>query len=237
MGPAPDPPRPGRSSGGWLRHLVGAANGSDDHVQMTTEELVSYRVRRGAVQALVREAYQAVIAEQDGAHRPPAAFAQAWRARLAMLLDQAVVDVDGWGLISIADLDMDLVWSLFEAASEARQRTIEHAIATRSRRVQRGQDVPTFEFEVTGDGESLGEVIYGICEPCRVGLLYKIEFPPHWQFCGLGRLALNQLETWHPDLMWYTTGQFKHARGFYERYRQDSSGLWTSNQHPCAHFR
>jgi hypothetical protein len=59
-------------------------------------------------------------------------------------------------------------------------------------------------------------------------LLYKIEFSPDWQFCGLGRLALNQLESRHPELMWYTTGQFKHARGFYERYRQGSSSPWTS---------
>jgi hypothetical protein len=100
----------------------------------------------------VREAYQAAVAEQGGARRPPATFAQAWRANLAMFLDQSTVDLDGWGPISIADLDVDLAWKLFEAASDARQRAIEHATATRSRRVQRGQKVPTFEFAVTGDG-------------------------------------------------------------------------------------
>jgi hypothetical protein len=112
----------------------------------------SLALRRGAVQALVREAYQAAVAEQGGARRPPATFAQAWRANLAMFLDQSTVDLDGWGPISIADLDVDLAWKLFEAASDARQRAIEHATATRSRRVQRGQKVPTFEFAVTGDG-------------------------------------------------------------------------------------
>jgi len=129
-----------------------------------------------------------------------------------MFLDQSTIDLDGWGPITIADLDIDLAWKLFEAASDARQRAIEHATATRSRSVQSRQNVPTFEFAVTGDGGSLGEVIYGICEPCRVGLLYKIEFPPDWQFCGLGRLALDQLETRHPELTWYTTDHLRLPR-------------------------
>src|SRR6185437_14600621 len=66
--PLPDPRPAEQSLNGWLRHLVGP----DDRVQMTTEELVNYRVRWGAVQALVREAYRVAVAEQDGAAgRPP----------------------------------------------------------------------------------------------------------------------------------------------------------------------
>ena len=51
-----------------------------------------------------------------------------------------------------------------------------------------------------------------------------------------GRLALGQLEARHPGVTWYTTGQFKHARGFYDRYRQGSDSPWTDKQHPCLHF-
>jgi hypothetical protein len=37
-------------------------------------------------------------------------------------------------------------------------------------------------------------------------------------------------------MTWYTTGQFNHARGFYDRYRQGSGNPWTAMQHPCPHF-
>jgi hypothetical protein len=59
---------------------------------------------------------------------------------------------------------------------------------------------------------------------------------PDWQFCGFGRLALSQLEARHPDLTWYTTGQFQHARSFYERYRQSSTSPWADEQQHCPHF-
>jgi hypothetical protein len=96
--------------------------------------------------------------------------------------------------------------------------------------------VPTFEFSIVSGDDALGEVIYGICAPCSAGMLYKIEFAPDWQSCGFGRLALSQLETRHPDITWYTTGQFKEAKGFYDRYRQDSASPWTDQQNHCPHF-
>ena len=143
----------------------------------------------------------------------------------------------GWRPVTVADLvDADLAWSLYELASRARQDAIEQAAATLSRRVQCGQQVPTFEFSIVSDGDSLGDVTYGTCEPCGGGLLYKIGFPDDRQFCGLGRLALSKLEARHPDLTWYTTSQFKHAQGFYDRYRQGSSSPWTPMDRPCAHF-
>jgi len=40
---------------------------------------------------------------------------------LAGLLDQAGVDLPSWGPITIADLDIDLAWSLYGLASRARQ--------------------------------------------------------------------------------------------------------------------
>jgi hypothetical protein len=177
------------------------------------------------------------VAEQDRKHRPPVAFSHAWRGQLACLLDRTSVDLHGWGPITVADLDVDLAWNLFETASRARRQAIERAKATPSRRVQRGQQVPTFEFSIISDGDSLGDVTYGICPSCHVGLLHKIGFPTDWQFCGLGRMALSQLEARHPGLTWYTTGQFKDSRGFYDRYRQSSANPWTPGQHPCPHFR
>lgn len=233
--PLPDAlPAPGRRRFPRLRDLAAAMTASP--APMSEQERVNRRVRRGAVQALVLEAYQATVAEQDSEHRPPDAFTQAWQARLAGLLDQGSPDLPGWGPITITGGDTDLAWSLFGLASRARQDAIEHATATPSRRVDRGQQVPNFEFSITSDGSSLGDVTYGICRSCRVGLLYKIGFPGDWQFCGLGRLALSQLEARHPDLTWYTTGQFKHARGFYDRYRQGSGSPWTAEQNPCPHF-
>lgn len=200
------------------------------------DEQVDQRVRRRAVQALVREAYLAAVAEQDSEHRQPSAFAEAWRAQLAGLLDRDNAELADWGPVKAADLDSDLVWSLYELASHARQDAIVHAVAAPSRRVQRGKQVLAFGFSIVSDGDSLGDVTYGTCTSCGVGLLYKIGFPDGWQFCGLGRLALSQLEARHPDLTWYTTGQLKNARGFYDRYRQTSGSPWTPVDCPCAHF-
>ena len=70
----------------------------------------------------MREAYQRTVAEQDSTRRKPDAFAQAWRAHLAGFLDQATVDLHGWSVITIADLDVGLAWELFEVASLARRQ-------------------------------------------------------------------------------------------------------------------
>jgi hypothetical protein len=233
--PLPDTLRfPGRRRFARLRSLTAAMTASTDPVSV--EEQVDRRVRRRAVQALVRGAYLAAVAEQDSEHRRPSAFAEAWRAHLAGLLDLDNADLGDWGPVAAADLDSDLVWSLYELASGARQDAIGQAVAAPSRPVQRGQQVATFEFSVVSDGDSLGDVTYGTCDSCGVGLLYKIGFPDDWQFCGFGRLALSQLEARHPDLTWHTTGQLKNARGFYDRYRQTSGSPWTSKDCPCAHF-
>jgi hypothetical protein len=233
--PLPDPlPSPGFGRFRQLRALL-AANMTAP--RLSVEELVDRRVRRGRVQALVREAYEATIAEQDSAHRKPAEFDEAWRAHLASLLDQESIDLPGWSLITTADLDTSLAWRLYEAASYARRHTVEQAKPTPSQRARWvDTQVQVFEFTVVGEGETLGEVRYGICPPCSTGLLYKVSFDPDFQFCALGRLALGQLEARHPGVTWYTTGQFKHARGFYDRYRQGSDSPWTDKQHPCLHF-
>src|SRR6266536_2453175 len=82
---------PGRRRFPRLRDLAAAMTANT--APMSEQERVNRRVRRGTVQALVQEAYLATVAEQDSEHRPPAAFTQAWQARLAGLLDQASVDL------------------------------------------------------------------------------------------------------------------------------------------------
>ena len=151
-------------------------------------------------------------------------------------LDRDSVELSGWSPIAITGGDTDLAWRLYELASRAWQDAIEHAVAAPSRPVERGQQVPNFEFSIVSDGE--------LARRCHVRDLpivprrpaVQVGFPDDWQFCGLGRLALSQLEARHPDLTWYTTGQSRHARGFYDRYRQGSGSPWTVRQHPCPHF-
>lgn len=58
---------------------------------------------------------------------------------------------------------------------------------------------------------ALSNVKYAVCPACRAGLLYNIGFAPDWQFSGLGRLALRELETRHLELIWYTSGQHSWA--------------------------
>jgi len=234
----PDPlPAAGPRRFGWIRGPVGAVTVKAALSRLPLDELVRRRVRRAAVQALVREAYQAALTEQDSEHRGPGQFAQAWHDHLARVLGQDSADVPGWGEVRIAEIDTGLAWELYEAARYARQHAIECARPTASRRVQwGGLQVETFQFAISCEGETLGEVRYGICPSCGTGLLYKISFGPDWQFCGLGRLALRQLEARHPELAWYTTTQYGHARGFYDRYRQDSDSPWTDKQLPCPHF-
>jgi hypothetical protein len=222
----------------WLSPLPDdPAMASDADIDSESgQALVDRRVRAGSVQAVVRKAYLVTLAEQERERRPPAAFAQAWRAHLVGLLAQESAGPPGRAPTTMTGSDLDLVWRLYGLARRARQDVIECATPTPSRRVQRGKRVPTFEFSIVRESESLGDVTYGICGSCGMGMLYQIEFAPDWQFCGFGRLALSQLEARHPDLTWYTTGQFQHARGFYERYRQGSTSPWTDAQQPCPHF-
>jgi hypothetical protein len=205
--------------------------------RLPLDELVRLRVRRGVVQCLVRDAYQATVADQDREHRRPREFTQAWRANLASALDSADVDLSGCGPAAFTAADIDLAWKLHEAASRGREEALGHVKMKHSQLTRMGSlKVPIFEISVTSEGGELGAAKYGTCYPCGVGLLQKISFDPDWQFCGLGRLTLNELEARHPSLTWYTTAQYKDARGFYERYRQNSSSPWTDKQHPCLHF-
>jgi hypothetical protein len=66
---------PGRRRFPRLCELAAAVTA--DRTPVSEQERVDRRVRRGHVQALVREAYLAAVAEQDSEHRPPAAFTQA----------------------------------------------------------------------------------------------------------------------------------------------------------------
>jgi hypothetical protein len=117
-------------------------------------------------------------------------------------------------------------------------RTVANAVAGPS---ERGRpvhaDTQLFKLGVGGGGQKVGEATYGTCEPCGVGLLYKIGFPPEWQqYCGFGTLALETIEARHPGLTWFTTLQYEWAQGFYERRRRDNPSQWTANE-PCQHFR
>jgi hypothetical protein len=232
--PLPDQlPAPDRRRLRCFRILTGAAALS----RLPARQLVENRVRRGRSQALVQAAYMATVAEQEEAHRRPAEFAEAWHAHVQSLLDPGACELSGWGSFTIADLDVDLVWALLESASSARYDALERATITRSRPAQaRNQLVRTFDLTIASEGHTFGQVRYSVCEPCRAGLLHKISIDTDWHFCGLGRQALRQLETRHPDAVWYTTGQYKHSRGFYDRYRQDSTSPWTVAQQPCPHL-
>ena len=108
------------------------------------QALVDRRVRAGAVQAVVRKAYLATVAEQERERRPPAAFAQAWRAHLVGLLAEESAGPPGHAPMTMTGPDLDLAWRLYELARRARQDVIERATPTPSRRVQRGKRVPTF---------------------------------------------------------------------------------------------
>lgn len=236
-GPLPDPlPSVDDLQPGWRRKLLGVVSAVTSSA-LPTRELVTRRVRRACVQALVREAYNLVIADQEGRRRHPAEFAQAWREHLEALLAEDVVNISGWGEVVIADVDTGFAWELFEVASHARQHALRKAEATPSEHVGWVKGTTdTFKFTVVSDGDRLGEVTYGVCSPCGTGLLYKISFDSDWQFCGLGRMSLREIETRHPGLTWYTTAQYGHARGFYDRYRRDSDSPWTDRQNPCQHF-
>lgn len=236
--PLPDRlPSPGSGRFRWLRDLRAAMAADMTAPRLSAQELVDRSVRRGAVQAVVREAYEVTIAEQDGAHRKLAEFTDAWRARLASMLEQDSIELAGWSAITTADLDTSLASRLLEAADHAQRYAVEHARPARSRRASwMDTQAQLFEFAIVSDGHTLGEVRYGICPPCGAGLLYKITFNADFRFCGLGRLALDQLEARHPGLTWYTTGQSENARGFYDCYRQHSDSPWISRQHPCRHF-
>lgn len=224
---APEPPR-------GLRGLIVRVR---DRVRSELDLDFDRRMRRAATQRLVREVYQHTLAEQQDQRRRPDAFADAWRARLAEALANGSRDVDGWGQITAADVDQDLAWSLLAAVTEGRAQTLRQAVAEPSRTRQMGRTATAdFEFRVVAGSVALGRVAYSVCQPCEIGLLRKISFSPEWQFCGLGTLAMRQLEVRHAGLTWYTTPQYADARGFYARYREGSASSWTDQGGLCQHF-
>jgi hypothetical protein len=84
--PLPDPlPSPGSGRFRWLRDLRTSLAANVTAPRLSVEELVDRRVCRGAVQALVREAYEVTVAEQDS------------------------IEMPGWSVITTADLDTSLV--------------------------------------------------------------------------------------------------------------------------------
>ncbi|RJL23165.1 hypothetical protein [Bailinhaonella thermotolerans] len=225
--PAPARPPGLRGLLARLRDLAAAVRRHED---------VHERLRRAATQALVWQAYQQTLAEQERQRRRPAAFAQAWKNHLTALLAADTVEITGRPAITAADRDPDLAWSLYAAVSRARAEAIARAAATPSR-PRHVADSPAswYEFTIAAEDHPLGRVQYTVCQPCGVGLLRGISFPLEWQFCGLGTLALRELETRHPSLTWYTTDQYEHARSFYERYRNRSTSPWTDEPQPCPH--
>jgi hypothetical protein len=217
-----------------LRTLAGTIATQAELARMSPQQRTDRLARRGAGQAIVRDAYQATVAEQDRERRPPDAFTTAWRTHLGALLAQETVLLNGCP--PVGNVDAAVAWTLFELASHARREAIDKAATTASRAVGAGAMVPAFQFAVTGDGGELGAVTYSVCYLCGVGLLDKIGFPADWQYCGLGRRALRELEARHPELTWYTSGQLAGARGIYDRYRQESRSPWITSNRPCAHL-
>jgi hypothetical protein len=152
---------------GWWRFppLRDPATAVADTASDPEQAKVDRRVHRDAVQALVRKAYLATVAEQHTEHRPPGLFAQAWRARLVGLLAQATADPTVGPHAKLTGSDLDLAWRLYELASRARLHAIESATATHSHPVQRGKQVPTFEFSITSGGEPLAMLSTGYAGP------------------------------------------------------------------------
>lgn len=228
------PTKPAREPG--IRGLIAwARTRMDDEMDLDFDR----RMRRGATQALVRQAFNDTVAEQDDARRRPEAFAQAWRDRLADYLASDSVEVSGWSQITSAELDHELAWRLYEAISQARAASIAQAVAEPSRLRRIDSKDLDYEFNVVAvahEQYSLGRIAYSVCEPCATGLLRKISFSVEWQYCGLGTMALRELEARHPGLTWYTTAQYADSRDFYARYRQTSTSPWTDRECPCQHF-
>lgn len=210
---------------GWFAVIIAAVTKPAEPI---SDEVYQQRVN---AQKLIRTAYSEVLADQEASRYKPAEFERAWRERLARMFDQHAEARAG-------EPDTEFMWRLFDAMSKARRDMINRACTTTSKPIRMTSEAATrtFGFKIVAGSEELGVVRYGICELCQVGFLYKISFPPDWQYCGLGRRALSEMERRHPNVCWYTTGQFEWVQGFYRKYRADSKSPWTANKHPCAHY-
>ncbi|GAA3469735.1 hypothetical protein [Nonomuraea roseola] len=224
------PARPGGLSGliAQAREIITTFRG-EDFVQ---------RLNRAAMQRVVCEVFQLALDEQETERRKPVEFAQAWKGRLAAMLASETIQLSGRRQpVSVADLDVDLGWSLYAAVDQERAAAIANATATpSSRREWQGSPAAFYEFWVVGGQERLGRVRYATCEGCQAGLIRKISFSLEWQYCGLGTRALDEVQVRHPGLAWYTTDQYGSALGFWERYRQSGDSPWTDRGCPCPHW-
>ena len=206
-------------------------------LRLPLDELVRLRVRRGIVQGIVRDAYLATVASQDREHRQPREFTEAWRANLASALESADVDLSGSGPEALTADDTDLAWKLYEAASRGREEALGHVRLKHSQLPRMGS---LKSADLRGHGHerrrgTRGSQVRDLL-PVRRRPTAKDQLRPGLAVLRAGPAILNELEALHPSLTWYTTAQLKDARGFYERYRQNSSSPWTDRQHPCLHF-
>jgi hypothetical protein len=107
----PDPlPRLEQRRSRWWQELVAAMSA---HAHMPEQGTFERKVRRDGIQAIVRHAFQATVAEQDDEHRGPDAFAEAWRLHLSDLLEPVAIEISGWSTITVSDEDVRFAWEIY----------------------------------------------------------------------------------------------------------------------------
>jgi hypothetical protein len=72
---------------------------------ISEQEKFGAKSPRDGIQAIVRHAFQATVAEQDDEHRGPKAFAEAWRLNLGELLEPVTIEISGWSTITVSEED------------------------------------------------------------------------------------------------------------------------------------
>lgn len=85
----------------------------------------------------------------------------------------------------------------------------------------------------------IGILEYQICDRCRLGFVAKISIDVEFHGQGLGTRAIELARLQAPGYRWFTSGQDRPAKTFWERIaRRTGDGYFEEKEwlHPCEHM-
>ncbi|WP_229076845.1 hypothetical protein [Actinoplanes sp. DH11] len=85
-------------------------------------------------------------------------------------------------------------------------------------------------------GHVIGKLDYQVCEPCRRGLVRKLDVDHSYRGLGLGSRAIHRMQHRHPGYTWRTTVQYPTAGTFWQNV-STAPGLFDEDAHgACQHL-
>lgn len=86
-------------------------------------------------------------------------------------------------------------------------------------------------------GYDVGQLVWMVCDECRVGSINKISIIDPFQRRGLGRRLIRRAVADGPDFRWRTTVQSAKAKEFFPVVERETSIAFPECDSICEHLR